>query len=91
MCVHDQEIRTGLKVQYRGLYARVNRYFRYENQVAKPIDTAHEIGIERHVHDTYDLRISVSSRKGKIWEKKRIGNMDNKRQVQYNLWAQIKV
>lgn len=90
VCVHDQEIRTGLKVQYRWLYARVNRYFRYENQVAKPIDTAHEIGIERHVHDKYDLRLSVSSRKGKIWEKKRIGNMDNKRQMQYNLWVQIK-
>ena len=59
--IRDREIRAGIKVQYKWIYAKVNRYFRNSTGAKAHIDTEKEIGIERRINKDYTLRAFWSS------------------------------
>ena len=59
--MRDREIRTGVKVQYKWIYAKINKFFGNYPLGKSETDMEKEIGIERHINKNYDLKTSWSS------------------------------
>lgn len=86
---HEEDIRVGLQVAYKGIYAKVNRYFSWYNQHRLPAVTEYEIGVARHFHRNGELGAAVSSRTQVLWRSRKSGKTYKKRQQTYRFWAQF--
>ena len=60
--IRDREFRVGMKVMYRDIYVKFNKYLNYTD--GKKIDTETEIGIDRERKNNYSIHSSVTYRTG---------------------------
>lgn len=86
---HEEDIRVGLQVAYKGIYAKVNRYFSWYNQYRLPAATEYEVGVARHFHQNGELGAAISSRTQVLWRSRKSGKTYKKRQQTYRFWAQF--
>ena len=86
--IRDREIRAGVKVQYKWIYAKVNRYFRNSTGAKSHIDTEKEIGIERRINKDYTLRAFWSSYANIANRNRETGKIYKNSQNQFSLMLQ---
>ena len=60
--IRDREFRVGMKVMYRDIYVKFNKYLNYTD--GKKLDTETEIGIDRERKNNYSIHSSVTYRTG---------------------------
>ncbi|KXB92810.1 autotransporter outer membrane beta-barrel domain-containing protein [Megasphaera hutchinsoni] len=60
--IRDREFRVGMKVMYRDIYVKFNKYLNYTD--GKKIDTETAIGIDRERKNNYSIHSSVTYRTG---------------------------
>ena len=73
--IRDREIRIGVKVQYKWIYAKINKFFGNRPLGKSETDMEKEIGIERHINKNYDLKISWSSVSSKAGKNRETGKI----------------